>query len=280
MGTTFATRRDATRAGVHRVTVQGIYGNGRDGAESIVVNGGYEDDEDLGDQIIYTGAGGNDSNTGRQIADQTLSQAGNAGLVVSEENGYPVRVIRGFRGDKAQSPTSGYRYDGLYRVDAHWSAVGKSGYRVWMFRLFQLSPAEAAPYIPVQNLPPGTQLPQRVVGIAQRIVRSTTVTNAVKRMYNYACQICGLALDAPVTPYAEGAHIRALGRPHNGPDVPENVLCLCPNHHTLFDLGGVYVDANLDVHDHHGSRIGPLTVHHAHAIDPAHLSHHRTRFGF
>jgi putative restriction endonuclease len=30
-------------------------------------------------------------------------------MVVSEENGYPVRVLRGHRGDPAYSPPAGYR---------------------------------------------------------------------------------------------------------------------------------------------------------------------------
>jgi hypothetical protein len=36
----------------------------------------------------------------------------------------------------------------------------------------------------------------------------------------------------------EAAHIRPLGAPHNGPDTLDNTLCLCPNHHVLFDHGG------------------------------------------
>jgi len=37
-------------------------------------------------------------------------------------------------------------------------------------------------------------------------------------------------------------HIRPLGRPHDGPDEPENILVLCPNHHTDFDYGRLTVD--------------------------------------
>jgi putative restriction endonuclease len=145
VGTAYTDRKAVAAAGVHRVTVQGISGNGTVGAESIVVSGGYEDDEDLGDEIIYTGAGGNDPSTGKQVADQTINQHGNAGLVVSEENAYPVRVIRGHKGDSKFSPASGYRYDGLYRVTRHWAETGKSGYQIWRFRLVRLSPQEAAP---------------------------------------------------------------------------------------------------------------------------------------
>jgi hypothetical protein len=97
----WATRAEVARAGVHRPTQGGISGTRAEGSDSIVVSGGYEDDHDEGDEIIYTGAGGNDPATGMQIADQTLDQPGNAGLVTSQNRGLPVRVIRGAKGDRA-----------------------------------------------------------------------------------------------------------------------------------------------------------------------------------
>jgi len=280
VGSTYVSRKAAADAGVHRVTVQGISGNREVGAESIVVSGGYEDDEDYGDEIIYTGAGGNDTATGRQIADQSLTQPGNAGLVLSEESAYPVRVIRGYKGDPEFSPATGYRYDGLYRVTRHWAETGRSGFRIWRFQLVRLSPQEAASYTPDVNLPPGTKQPDRTTGVVQRIVRSTAVADAVKKIHDHACQVCDLQLAVPVGYYAEAAHIRALGRPHNGPDTPENVLCLCPNHHALFDVGGIYLDSRLRVHDHTGRVLGPLSKHSKHAINLEHASYHRESFGY
>ena len=35
---------------------------------------------------------------------------------------------------------------------------------------------------------------------------------------------------------------RDSGSPHHGPDVLENMLCLCPNHHEQFDKFGYYID--------------------------------------
>ena len=45
----------------------------------------------------------------------------------------------------------------------------------------------------------------------------------------------------------EGAHIRPLGAPHNGPDTLDNTLCLCPNHHVLFDHSGITIDEELSL---------------------------------
>lgn len=35
-------------------------------------------------------------------------------------------------------------------------------------------------------------------------------------------------------PEAEGYHIQPLGQPHNGPNVPENVIIFGLNHHACF----------------------------------------------
>jgi SAD/SRA domain len=124
VGATWPYRDLLAASGVHRPNQGGICGTGASGAESIVVNGAYAD-EDSGDEILYTGAGGRDSDTGRQIADQTLDQPGNAGLVTSELEGIPVRVVRGYNGDPKYSPAGGFRYDGLYRASATRAALAR-----------------------------------------------------------------------------------------------------------------------------------------------------------
>ncbi|MFQ5534200.1 MAG: HNH endonuclease [Sphingomonadales bacterium] len=37
--------------------------------------------------------------------------------------------------------------------------------------------------------------------------------------------------------YSEAAHIKPLGKPHDGPDKASNMLVFCPNHHLQFDRG-------------------------------------------
>jgi putative restriction endonuclease len=132
VGSHFESRAELSEAGVHRPTVAGISGSEREGADSIVLSGGYEDDADFGDEIVYTGHGGRDQETGRQVADQNFSR-GNRALAHSSLNGLPVRVIRGSGHDSPYSPSTGYRYDGLYLVDDYWHEPGRSGFRVWHF---------------------------------------------------------------------------------------------------------------------------------------------------
>ena len=278
-GAAWLTRREAAAARVHRPTVGGICGTKADGAESIVVSGGYEDDLDLGSEILYTGAGGNDPGSKKQIADQSLEHPGNAGMVTSQLVGLPVRVIRGANGDPTHSPASGFRYDGLYRVADHWSEIGKSGHRIWRYRLVRLTAREASPFVPPTNLPPGNPKPKTSTGVTTRIVRSTAVAVSVKKLYDDYCQVCDTRLEVPGGAVSEGAHIRALGRPHLGPDVPENVLCLCPNHHALFDDGGIFITTDLKVRDYLGNLLGPLNKHGKHPLDQDHLRYHRELWG-
>ena len=87
--------------------------------------------------------------------------------------------------------------------------------------------------------------------------------------------MCGTRLVGLAGPYAEAAHVRPLGAPHDDPDVPENILCLCPNHHVLFDHGGVTVGPDLSLI----GTVGRLTVHLKHPIGAEHLRYRREHYG-
>ena len=249
-GTAFQYRLDLSRAGVHRPTMGGISGNEQEPADSIVLSGGYEDDEDYGDVIVYTGEGGNDTTTKKQIANQSFTR-GNFALANCVRLGGRIRVTRGFRNGSAYSPPIGYRYDGLYRVESYWYETGKSGFRICRFRLVKSAPTPTT--VPM-NKGQVAETKEEYLGEAprqdltvSRLIRSTETANAVKILHNYRCQICGERLETPMGPYAEAAHIRPLGRPHDGPDVQANILCLCPNHHVLFDMGAITIEDNLQI---------------------------------
>jgi putative restriction endonuclease len=240
----------------------------RDGADAIVISGGYEDDVDEGDTIVYTGQGGRDPNSGKQIEDQTLTR-GNLALVVSRSKGLPVRVIR--------STPVGYRYDGLYRVDDAWHEPGRSGYLVWRYRLIALDSAAAmsAPVDGDDHEPDsGVASPTKRRSMITRIVRDTQKSRAIKELYGYTCQICSTRLEGLGGPYAEGAHVRPLGSPHDGPDTADNLLCLCPNHHVLFDLGGFTIASDFKLI----GVPGRLHVHPKHKLNQEHLRYHREHY--
>jgi putative restriction endonuclease len=159
-------------------------------------------------------------------------------------------------------------------VADYWSDVGHSGFRIYRYRLHALS--ESEPRAEASPLPDGVDTPSRIPTTVQRIVRNTDVTNWVKELYNYICRICGQRLETPSGWYAEGAHIRPLGRPHDGPDAPGNVLCLCPNDHVLFDRGALLVSDELEVLDASSRNvIGRLQIDERHSVDLEQLRYHR-----
>jgi putative restriction endonuclease len=286
-GHEFGNRLELWGAGVHRQTQAGISARQGEGAESIVLSGGYEDDEDLGAVIIYTGRGGRSAETTQQVADQTLTGA-NRELARNIVLGLPVRVTR----KVTEAGRTFYRYAGLYRIVSHWAEAGKSGHRVWRFRLEALpeqsatAETAAAPTVADTQATLFTTENQvkeaaatygpapRCETTTLRLVRDTAITRQVKGLHDYCCQACGVRLSSAAGPYAEAAHIRPLGTPHHGPDILANVLCLCPNHHVLFDLGsfGVADDEALL------GLPGQLRPHKKHLIGTEFLAYHRTHF--
>ncbi|MGP9664897.1 HNH endonuclease [Halomonas sp. AOP22-C1-8] len=81
----------------------------------------------------------------------------------------------------------------------------------------------------------GNSVPGRKSVLISRVVRDTKVSREIKKLYSHVCQVCNTPLETLSGAYAEGAHIIPLGKPHDGSDIASNILCLCPNHHVLFD---------------------------------------------
>ena len=64
----------------------------------------------------------------------------------------------------------------------------------------------------------------------------------MKNLYDNTWQVCRIQLMTDAGAISIGAHIQGLGKPHNGPDVVENMLCLCHNCHAIFDSGAFYIN--------------------------------------
>jgi putative restriction endonuclease len=275
VGSRFENRAALAEAGVHRHRQAGISGSASKGADSIVLSGRYEDDQDFGNLIIYTGYGGRDPATGCQVSDQPFS-LWNRALAYSSLNGHPVRVSRGEGHESRYSPSAGYRYDGLYLVDDYWQDRGRAGFQVWRFRLIRLPDhldQESDHQSGTEGIEVPSEAPRRETTVL-RIVRDTKQARRIKELYDYRCQICGIRLEGLAGPYAEAAHIRPLGAPHNGPDTSDNILCLCANHHVLFDHGGVMVAEDLSLIGAEGQ----LTVHPRYQINEDHLRYRREHY--
>jgi 5-methylcytosine-specific restriction endonuclease McrA len=91
--------------------------------------------------------------------------------------------------------------------------------------------------------------------------RDTKRVKALKVLYRNCCQICGEALvDINGIGYSEVNHIQPLSE-HNGVDREMNMIVLCPNHHTLMDMGIITIDPR-----------DRMTVLHVDKCNPLHLA--------
>ena len=270
-GQSFLNRRELADAGIHRILQAGIDGNPSEGSSSIVLSGGYVDDLDNGDEIIYTGEGGRDSATGRQVADQSWDSRGNKGLIVSELLNLPVRVTRGYTHKSSYSPDSGYQYGGVYWVVEHFEGTGEDGFKICRYRLVKDGEILSVEERNAVELPEGEENPRITKSSVLRTIRDTKVSKSIKNLYDHNCQVCGIRIELRGVGYSEGAHIRPLGKNHKGPDVPQNVLCLCPNHHIMLDKGIFTIADDLSLI----GMDGELTVDENHQIDSAFLEYHR-----
>lgn len=120
--------------------------------------------------------------------------------------------------------------------------------------------------------------PERTTTVQDRILRDQLLVNELKLQCDYTCQICGHRLQsAPDTGYSEVHHIKPLGDPHMGPDIPENMLVLCPNHHADFDNGMLTVDPDTHIVTHaYDDRVSgtQVTMYDNHQIKPVFLEYH------
>ncbi|WP_189862494.1 YDG/SRA domain-containing protein [Streptomyces poonensis] len=317
-GADFHRRVDVKRANLHRDTMRGISWladeDGSDVADAIVLNGGYEDDEDDWTSIRYTGASPDKDKSPdgkRLIRSQSWEYRDNAALKRSFERGYPVRIIRGPNGDRRYSLADRYRYDGLYRITDVRTAVSRSAapdgspIKICQFDLERLPSPEqeltSAERVAAQVLErqegfvrdelkhangeqgaalEGEKFPKIRATRVQRIVRDAAAARRIKDLYNDECQACGLRIvGSDAKPYSEGAHIKPLGKPHGGPDVERNILCLCPNCHVRLDIGAIVIADDWSIVVRvavPGERILPkLKMHREHKVHPEYLQYHR-----
>ena len=119
----------------------------------------------------------------------------------------------------------------------------------------------------------------RKLSLVSKLKRDIKLSEKLKTMYDHTCQVCGIKLNSAFGPIAIGAHIKALGHPHNGTDIIQNMLCLCPNHHEQFDAFAYYIDPKKllvrNLNDLDGQRI---KVHENHKISTDFLYYHQQQY--
>jgi predicted restriction endonuclease len=110
-----------------------------------------------------------------------------------------------------------------------------------------------------------------------RVIRNTTMAKEIKELHDFRCQVCGIRRERGSSGYAEAHHIQPLGAENPGPDVGENILVVCPNHHADFDYGMLEVNPEtLQIRhayddDVDGTKLRTIPQH---DVDPAYLEYH------
>ena len=102
-----------------------------------------------------------------------------------------------------------------------------------------------------------------------RVVRDTRLSKDIKRQYDYKCQICGISINTTTEAgkYAEAAHIKPLEK--MGDDKKDNIICLCPNHHTMLDYGSISINDDYTLLGEDGA------LHTDHRLNKDNLKYHR-----
>jgi len=91
----------------------------------------------------------------------------------------------------------------------------------------------------------------------------------LRRIYKDQCQVCGEGSYVAGRPLVEVAHIMPFSR--GGKSTINNMLCLCPNHHRMFDSGMFSIQNDFRLI----GLPGELNVHPRHLIDSFSLKFHR-----
>ncbi|OGU35488.1 MAG: hypothetical protein A2068_06495 [Ignavibacteria bacterium GWB2_35_6b] len=118
-------------------------------------------------------------------------------------------------------------------------------------------------------------LPIRSMLEINRIIRDTQKTKELKKIYDFKCQICGLSIQLPNGCFCEVHHLQPLGGQHKGYDVIENMIVVCPNHHTLFDYSAIAIDPiTLNIVQYDKKILGKLFIKPEHKLGREYLEYH------
>ncbi|MEV0175313.1 YDG/SRA domain-containing protein [Streptomyces sp. NPDC050803] len=311
-GTFFDGRREMFDAKLHGDLRRGISRikdpDGAWVADAIVLYGGYEDDADEWHTVLYTGASPDvdkykEHGVTKLKRSQSWEHQDNAALKLSYERDHLIRVFRGRKGDKRYSPVQGYRYDGLYEITDIRTATSKSPapdgseIKICQFDLQRVpEPLQETTDLERHTIKALKEAEEEreqeweaegapVVRSSwvQRQVRDSALIRRIKAMYDHECQTCGLRLvGADGRPYSEGAHIKPLGKPHYGPDVESNVLCLCANCHVLLDIGAIAIARDWSIVKRAGlfgvNLRSKLNIDRTHKVHEEYLQYHRNQW--
>lgn len=224
---------------------------------------GYEDEFEEDGTLIYTGEG----QIGNMIYDR-----GNKAIRNHQEDSRELHVFRK-ENDGLVTYIGQYTYEESFREPL----LDREGNERSAIR-FKLRPIEDWELNSPVTLPVGNHNPRRIKSLREQVQRKEKLVREMKRLYNNTCQLCDdRRLQGDDIGYSYVHHIKPLAKEHSGPDIAENVIVLCPNHHDDFDNGMLTVDPNtLEIsHDYEESLTGrTVTLKRGHEIDSKFFAYH------
>lgn len=86
----------------------------------------------------------------------------------------------------------------------------------------------------------------RVIREIEIILRKKNLVDKIKKLYYNTCQLCeNQVVIGENKYYSEVHHIIPLGKPHNGIDSLENMVCVCPNCHIKLDFKAIPLNEDI-----------------------------------
>ncbi len=86
----------------------------------------------------------------------------------------------------------------------------------------------------------------RVIREIEIILRKKNLVDKIKKLYYNTCQLCETQVVIGENKYySEVHHIIPLGKPHNGVDSLENMVCVCPNCHIELDFKAIPLNEDM-----------------------------------
>lgn len=149
---------------------------------------------------------------------------------------YPSKIDATIRGAIERSSSDSKAHSG--KNDLFFSVSGL-GAGIWGLRSINIATPVANDYDP---LPGGSVQPERHTQTTYRILRETELARRIKILHKHQCQICSITLQLSGRMYSEAHHLQPLGKPHFGPDIPGNIVVVCPNCHVKLDYFSEYID--------------------------------------
>lgn len=128
--------------------------------------------------------------------------------------------------------------------------------------LFESESDEAATDSDPIEIPSGNEATERRETTVNRIQRNRVLVDRMKDLYDHTCQVCGdRRQSGPDEGFSHVHHLMPLGEPHDGPDVPENTVVVCPNHHEDFEHGMLVINPQTkEIHHFYEEEVDGCTV--------------------